>query len=135
MHGVGADVDEDRLAQLVLKDLSFQVMAAAFEVHNTLGAGFLENVYEKALLKELQLRGIPAVAQSEMKVLYKGEEVGLYYPDIFVNGEMILELKAVESLTKLHEAQVLNYLKGTGCKLGLLLNFGRERVESKRLVL
>ncbi len=128
-------MQNDKMADVIMKDLSFQIMAAAFEVHNTLGFGYLENVYKNALLKELLWRGIKAEAQTEIKVFYKGEEVGIYYPDIVVNNEIIIELKAVEALNKVHEAQVLNYLKGTGYKLGLLINFGRERVESKRLVL
>lgn len=123
------------MPDIIFKELSFQIMAAAFEVHNTLGFGFLENVYQKALLKELQLRGIPTEPQKEVKVFYKEEEVGLYFPDIVVNGAIIIELKAVETLNRMHEAQILNYLKGTGYKLGLLINFGKERVESKRLVL
>ncbi|ACM20476.1 PDDEXK_3 family protein [Geotalea daltonii FRC-32] len=120
---------------VIFKDLSFQIMAAAFEVHNTLGFGFLENVYQRALLKELQLRGIPAESQKEMKVFYKDEEVGLYFPDIVVNDQIVIELKAVAALNRLHAAQVLNYLKGTGFKVGLLINFGKEKVESKRLIL
>ncbi|SRR6266568_1019346 len=128
-------MSDDFSTNVILKDLSFQIMAAAFEVHNTLGFGFLENVYEKALLKEFHLRGIRAEAQREMKVFYKNEEVGSYFPDIVVNDEVIIELKAVENLNRNHEAQVLNYLKGTGYKLGLLINFGKEKVESKRLVL
>jgi GxxExxY protein len=126
---------DDHTDNLVLKDISFRVMSAAFEVHNTLWFGFLENVYERALLKELHLRDISVEAQKEIKVSYKGEEVGSYYADIVVNNEMILELKAAEYLNRLHEAQILNYLKATGFKLGLLINFGKEKVEYKRLVL
>ena len=122
-------------SEVILKALSFQIMAAVFEVHNVLGPGFLENVYGKALLTELQLRGIRAEAQKPVQVMYKGKEVGSYYPDIIVNDEVIIELKAIDKLSPLHEAQVLNYLKATGMKLGLLVNFGRDKVEYKRLVL
>jgi GxxExxY protein len=128
-------VQDDKMAKIILKDISFQIMAAAFEVHNTLGFGFLENVYEKSLLKELQLRAIPAECQKELKVFYKSACVGSYVADIVVNDEIILELKAVENLNRCHEAQLLNYLKATGYKLGLLINFGKEKVEHKRLVL
>lgn len=121
--------------EALYKELSYEVMAAVFEVHNTLGHGFLEHVYQNALMVELGLRGIPAEAQKELTVRFKGVEVGRYCADIVVNGKLILELKAVESLCNAHEAQLLNYLKGTGLRLGVLINFGKERVESKRFVL
>ncbi len=127
MHG-------DDVMNLVLKDLSFQVVAAAFEVHNNLGCGFLEKVYENALLAELLEQGIKAETQKEIIVHYKGKAVGSYFADIVVENEVILELKCVDRLNKLHEAQILNYLKGTGMKLGILLNFGKDRVEHKRFV-
>ncbi len=123
------------MADIIYKELSYQIMAAVFEVHNVLGYGFLEKVYERALLKELRLRGIPAEAQKEIRIYYKNDEIGTYCPDIIVNNEILLELKSVEGLTNTHKAQVLNYLKATGLKLGLLINFGRERVEHERLVL
>lgn len=126
---------DDEVSSLILKDLTFQILAAAFEVHNVLGHGFLENVYEKALVKELNLRRLAAEAQKEIKVHYKGDVVGSYFADVVVADEVLLELKAVEKLAVFHEAQVLNYLKGTGLKVGLLINFGREKVEFKRLVL
>ncbi|MGE0084008.1 MAG: GxxExxY protein [Desulfococcaceae bacterium] len=120
---------------MIYKEISYQIMAAVFEVHNVLGYGFLEKVYERALLKEFRLRGIPAEAQKEIRIYYKNDEIGTYCPDIIVNNEILLELKSVEGLTNTHKAQVLNYLKATGLKLGLLINFGRERVEHERLVL
>ncbi|MDA3824089.1 MAG: GxxExxY protein [Bacteroidales bacterium] len=122
------------MTDVVYKELSYEVMAAVFEVYNTLGFGFLEKVYERALLKELCLRGIPVEAQKEIKVFYKGDEIGTYFADLVVNDEILLELKAVESLNNIHKAQVLNFLKATGFKLGLLINFGRERVQYERLV-
>ncbi len=122
------------MTNVVYKELSYQIMAAVFEVYNTLGFGFLEKVYERALLKELCLRNISVEAQKEIKVFYKGDAVGTYFADLVVNGEILLELKAVERLNNIHKAQVLNYLKATGLKLGLLINFGRERVEYERLV-
>lgn len=126
---------DDEVSSLLLKDLTFQILAAVFEVHNVLGHGFLENVYEKALLKELCFRGLKAEAQKEIRVRYKGEDVGAYCSDIIVADEVLLELKAIDKLARFHEAQVLNYLKGTGLKVGLLINFGSEKVAFKRLVL
>ncbi|MFH0985443.1 MAG: GxxExxY protein [Candidatus Omnitrophota bacterium] len=121
-------------SELLLKETSFQILAAAFEVHNVLGSGFLENVYQNAFVKELFSRGLNVEAQKAISISYKGEEVGSYNADIVVNSEIILELKASESLAKIHEAQLLNYLKGTGLKLGFLINFGKEKVEYKRMV-
>lgn len=120
---------------MLYKELSYEVMSAVFEVHNVLGSGFLEKIYENALIAELLLRGIGAEAQKPLVVQYKGRNVGSYCADIVVNGQILLELKAVESLNKTHEAQVLNYLRSTGLKLGILINFGKERVESKRFAL
>ena len=126
---------DDTMTELLYKDLSFQIIAAIFEVHNILGFGFLEHIYQKALVKELRIRRLKAEEQKEISVSYKGEIIGSYYADIVVNDEIILELKAVETLTKIHEAQLLNYLKGTGLKLGFLINFGKERAVYKRMVL
>jgi GxxExxY protein len=127
-------MEDDEFSKLICKDLSFQVIASAFEVHNTLGSGFLEAVYGKSLLKELHLRGIHAEAQKELRITYKGEGVGVYYADIVVENQIILELKAVDNLARIHEAQLLHYLKATGIKLGLLINFAGERVQHKRFV-
>ena len=120
---------------MLYKELSYEIMSAVFEVHNTLGPGFLEKVYENALIAELQLRGIFVEAQKSLVVQYKGVVVGCYCADIVVNDQILLELKAVETLNKAYEAQVINYLKATGLKLGILINFGKDRVESKRFVL
>ncbi len=120
---------------LVLGNISFEVLSAAFEVYNTLGPGFLEKVYENAMAVELASRGMKAEAQRDIQVYYKGSSVGSYFADLLVNNEVIVELKSVESLSKIHEAQVLNYLKATGKKLGLLINFGKSKVEHKRFVI
>ena len=125
----------DTFTELLHKDISFQIIAAVYEVHTVLGYGFLESVYLKALVIELRSRGLKAETQKEIRVRYKNEEVGSYYADIIVNDEIILELKAVENLTKAHEAQLLNYLKGTGLKLGFLINFGKDKAIYKRMVL
>jgi len=122
------------MADIIYEELSFQVMSSVFEVHNVLGPGFLERVYENALVKEFALRGIPVETQKEIKVSYKGDSIGCYYTDILVDGKIIIELKAVDKLSSLHKAQLLNYLKATGIKLGYLINMGSKSVEYKRLV-
>ena len=115
-------------------DLTYQINGAIYEVNRELGSGFLEKVYENALLKELTLRGIKAEPQVPMTVRYKGEPVGEYFADLMVEGKIILELKAVEMLKGIHEAQLLNYLKATGCKVGLLVNFTYPKAEIRRFV-
>lgn len=114
--------------------LTEQVIGALFEVSNTLGTGFLEKVYERALLKEFSLRGIRAVAQSLLRVTYKGHDVGEYFADILVEDVLVLELKCVDRLANEHVAQCLNYLRASGRNLCLLINFQRPRVEWKRIV-
>ena len=116
------------------KELTYQIIGAAFEVYKALGYGFLEKVYENALIHELQLRGIHATDQYPIKVKYKGTEVGNYSADIIVENKVIVELKTGEAFNRVHEAQLLNYLKATGIKVGLLMNFGPEKCEYKRLV-
>ena len=117
------------------KTLTGKIIGAAFEVHNILGPGFLEKVYQNAMVKELQLRGCKAEPEVKIPVYYKDEMVGDYYVDILVEGRIIVELKALSNLTTEHEAQLLNYLKATSHKVGLLLNFGTRRVQTKRRIL
>ena len=100
-----------------------------------LGAGFLEKVYENALIMELRSRGIKAVSQSPISVKYKGKNIGEYFADIVVEGKVIIELKAIDKLQKIHEAQMLNYLKATGMKVGLLVNFTFPKAVIKRFVM
>ena len=122
-------------ADMNINDLTYQINGAIFEVSRTLGAGFLEKVYENALMIELQERGIKAECQVPIKVFYKKKTVGEYFADILVEDIVIIELKAVGHLGKLHEAQILNYLKATGIKVGLLVNFKHPKAEIKRMVL
>ena len=117
------------------KELTEKIIGAAFEMHNTLGAGFLEKVYQNALVKELTLRGHLAQPETKIPIYYKEELVGDYSADILVESRIILELKALSVLTSEHEAQLLNYLKATSLKVGLLLNFGTSRVQIKRKIL
>lgn len=118
-----------------VNELTYLINGAIFEVNRQLGAGFLEKVYEKALLIELLDRGVKAENQVLVKVTYKGREVGEYYADIVVENKVILEIKSIDSLQKIHEAQLLNYLKVTGYKVGLLVNFKHPKAEIKRLVM
>ncbi|MFZ3058956.1 MAG: GxxExxY protein [Candidatus Methanoperedens sp.] len=117
-----------------LNELSEKIIGAAFEVSNVLGAGFLEKVYENALNVELNLRGIKTFQQAPLKVYYKNELVGDYIADILVENEIIIELKTVKEFDDIHLAQCLNYLRITGLKLCLLINFSKPRVEIKRIV-
>ena len=116
-------------------DLTERVLGAIFEVANTLGAGFLEKVYERALLRELQLRGIPSVSQASFPVVYKAQCVGDYFADILVDHSLVIELKCVDHFTNEHMAQCLNYLRASGITLCLLVNFQKPAVEWKRIVL
>jgi GxxExxY protein len=118
-----------------IDDITYAIRGAVFEVNGVLGAGFLEKVYERALLVELQARRLRAENQVPIKVLYKKNAVGGYIADIFVEQKVIVEVKAVEKFEKAHEAQLLNYLKATGVTVGLLLNFRHQKAEIKRMVL
>ncbi len=115
-------------------ELTRKIIGAAFEVHNHLGAGFLEKVYRNALMVELKNQAIHAESEVKLPVQYKGCEVGEYYADVLVERQVIVELKALNALTTQHEAQLLNYLKATGLQVGLLLNFGTPRLQIKRRV-
>ena len=118
-----------------INDITYAINGAVFEVNNILGAGFLEKVYENALLFELKSRGLQAKNQVPIRVFYKGEVVGDYAADLLVEDKVIVELKTVENLDRAHEAQLLNYLKATGLHVGLLVNFKHKKADIKRLVL
>jgi GxxExxY protein len=118
-----------------LNSLTEKVLAAVFEVSNTLGSGFLEKVYERALLEELNIRGIPAKAQASFPVTYKGHSVGEYFADIIVEDVLVIELKCVERFANEHMAQCLNYLRASGMSICLLVNFQKPKVEWKRIIL
>ena len=115
-------------------ELSQRVIGCAIEVSNTLGAGFFEKIYEKALCVEFQKKGISFKCQESVIVNYKGNIVGEYVTDIIVEDCLLLELKAVKALCSEHEAQLMNYLKATGLSVGLLLNFGKPKLGIKRMV-
>ena len=118
-----------------LNALIYSINGAVFEVNRVLGPGFLEKVYENALLMELKARGMTAAAQYPIKEWYKNQIVGEYFADLLVENQVIIELKTVNKIEKIHEAQLLNYLKATGIKVGLLVNFKSTKAEIKRMVL
>jgi len=113
-------------------DLCGQVIGAAMKVHSALGPGFLESVYQNALIWELRKGGFKAEAERPISVRYDGQIVGAFTADFLVNDSLIVELKAIQLLAKTHEVQLVNYLVATGIDEGLLLNFGAERLEFKK---
>jgi len=122
------------MAEIIYKELSYAIVGAAMEVHKILGGGFLESVYESALAYELELRGIKFERQKRLSVSYKDRVVGEYAADMVVEDEIILELKAVSAISSAHEAQAHHYLAATGMKLAIILNFGTESLQQKRIV-
>jgi GxxExxY protein len=116
------------------EDLTGKIIEAAYKVHNILGFGFLENVYQNALSIELEKSGLKNENEKAIKVYYDKNLVGDYKADIVVEGKVILELKSVKDLSAAHETQLVNYLKATGIEVGLLINFGKS-VEVRRKVL
>ena len=119
---------------MTINDITYKINGAIFEVNTILGPGFLEKVYEKALMVELRTRGLLAESQVPINVEYKNEKVGEYIVDILVENQIIIEVKTVDTLSKTHQAQLLNYLKATGLHVGILVNFNKSRAEIKRMV-
>jgi GxxExxY protein len=120
--------------KIIYQDLSYQIMGAIFEVHKGLGPGFLESVYEKALLLELTSRGMKVDVEKAFDLTYKGKKVGTHRLDLIVENKIVVELKTVERFAPHHTAQLLSYLKASGHRLGILVNFSRAKVESRRVV-
>ena len=120
--------------ELLEKDLTEKIIAACLEVSNELGVGFLESVYERALLIALADKGLKAETQVPLKVVFRNRVVGDFYADTLVENLVIIELKAVKSIGAENEAQLINYLKATNKRVGLLVNFGKPKLEWKRFV-
>jgi GxxExxY protein len=121
--------------EMIEKELTGKVIGAAMEVHTVLGCGFLEAVYQEALEIEMKLRGIRFSRQPEIKIQYKGQTLSkTYQPDLLVEDRLVVELKALDRFGAAEELQLLNYLKATGLKVGLLINFGGKSLEWKRMV-
>jgi GxxExxY protein len=127
-----AQIEEE---SLLYKDLSYRVIGLAMQVHNELGFGFLEKVYENALMVLFEENGIYAMNQVAIQIPFHGRIVGEYCADIVVENSIVLELKALDRIAEIHKAQTLNYLKATSFRLALLINFGKHMLEYKRLVL
>ena len=128
------EIDEPGEKKLVHEETTKKIIGAAFEVHDQLGYGFLERVYQRALQVELLRRGATAEIEKRIQVHYKGAVVGDYDADVLVDGCVIVEIKVAPQYDKRDEAQLLNELKATGLKVGMLLNFDRAKLEYKRLV-
>ena len=124
-------MNDDRI---VYRDLSFKIIGCAIEVHKALGPGFPESVYERALEIELKKQGLAYERQKQFRVNYQGESVGDFRADFVVDNKVILELKAVSEMPAVFERQLHSYLQVSKLRLGILVNFGREKLESKRIV-
>ena len=125
------------MTEIIYKDESYAIMGACFEVYKEMGCGFLEPVYQECLMKELLIRSIPNTPQAPLQLNYKGQPLEQkYIPDFICYGKIIVEIKAVKAPADEHRAQVHNYLKATGFRLGLLVNFGHfPKVEYERIVM
>jgi len=124
----------EKKSPLLEEELTDKVLGAAFKVHNTLGAGFLEKVYENAMVVELGRLGVPLQRHLALKVSYGGVVDGDYQADLVIDGRLLVECKAVSALDPAHEAQLLNYLRAAKIRVGLLLNFAKPKLPFKRLV-
>ena len=123
------------MSNLFYRDESYKIRGALFAVHNELGCGFLERVYQDALEVEFRLRNIPYEREKSIQIVYKGELLGEpYRADFVCYGKVIIELKSVSEILDVHRAQIINYLKATKMKLGFLVNFGEESLNIERIV-
>jgi len=119
---------------VIYPELSHKIMGAIFEVHKTLGPGFMESIYEKALIEELTRHGFKTETQKNIPVIYKGKKVGFHKLDLVVEDKVIIELKTVENFASCHRSQLISYLKASGYKLGILVNFSKSKAEYCRVV-
>jgi GxxExxY protein len=131
LGGGGVSVDKHRFD---INSVSEKIIGCAFTVSNTLGCGFLEKIYENAMAIECIKQGLKVNQQKGIEVTYDNQTVGEYFADLIIEDCVIVELKAQKNLDEIHMAQIMNYLKATKLKLGLLINFGKPRVEFKRVV-
>lgn len=127
------DTDRNKEKKFLYEELTHKIIGCFYKVHDELGAGFLESVYEKALMIELRAIGLQVENQKSINVFYKDQLIGEFKADILVEDKVIIEIKALSKLNNQHEAQLINYLKATKIKIGLLVNFG-EKLEFKRRI-
>jgi GxxExxY protein len=120
---------------IIYPDLSYEIMGAIFEVHKELGPGFLESIYEKALIEELSSRGNKIETQKVIDLTYKNKKIGAHRLDLVVEDKVVVELKTVERFSIHHKAQLISYLRASGYKLGILVNFSKSKVEYLRVLI
>lgn len=121
--------------KVIYPEEAYAICGAIYEVHKVLGCGFLEKVYQEALAEEFFIRGIPFEREKKLKIKYKGKELSQeYYADFVCFGKIIVELKAVEDILEIHKVQILNYLKATDMRLGILVNFNEEFICAHRII-
>jgi GxxExxY protein len=120
---------------IIYPDLSYKIMGVIFEVHKELGPGFLESIYEKALIDELSNRGMKVETEKMIDLKYRDKKVGTHRLDLVVEDKVVVELKAVERFSIHHRAQLTSYLKASGYKLGILVNFSKSKVEYRRVLI
>ncbi|MDP8227538.1 MAG: GxxExxY protein [Candidatus Celaenobacter polaris] len=132
---INSNEHEEFKTKLLYKELSYKIIGIAMSVHKEFGSGFLEKVYENAMMVLFRKQGIEAEQQKPINVMFENEIVGSYFADILVEDKVVLELKTVEKLTGVHEAQALNYLKATRKNLAILFNFHSRSLEYQRIIL
>jgi GxxExxY protein len=120
---------------IIYPDLSYEIIGAIFEVHKELGPGFLESIYEKALIEELSSRGMQIETQKVIDLTYKNKKIGAHHLDLVVEDKVVVELKTVERFSIHHKAQLISYLRASGYKLGILVNFSKSKVEYLRVLI
>jgi len=130
----GTQMSADKEKDYIYKELTYKIRGAFFEVYNTLGPGFKEAIYHRALREEFTIRKIPFEEKPKLPIFYKGKKVGIYEPDFVIDGKVLVEIKSVADVLKIHELQLFYYLRGTSYKLGFLVNFGAEKLDIKRRI-
>jgi len=128
-------ISTDKSSKLLYKDLTEKIIKAAYKIHNVLGTGYLEVIYQNAMLIELKSQGFDCDIEKLVEIFYQNQKIGEHRLDLVVNNKVIVELKSVNEFHSFHQAQVISYLKATGMRVALLINFGKEKIEYKRFIL